>query len=48
MLRHARTKVIILVADLHVRVLTPDGTLLRQLTLDPARNYQPITLQASP
>jgi Integrase core domain len=46
--RHAGTKVIILVSDLNVRIHTPGGTLLRQLTLDPARNYQPQRLPASP
>jgi transposase InsO family protein len=46
--RHAGTKVTILIADLSVRILTRDGTLLRQLTLDPARNYQPQRLPASP
>jgi transposase InsO family protein len=44
--RHAGTKVIILAADLNVRILTPGGTLLRELTLDPARNYQPQRLPA--
>jgi transposase InsO family protein len=44
--RHAGTKVIILAADLNVRILTPGGTLLRQLTLNPARNYQPQQLPA--
>jgi len=33
-------KVVLLVADRDVRVLTPDGELLRQLTLDPTRDYQ--------
>jgi transposase InsO family protein len=46
--RHAGTKVIILVKDLDVRILAHDGTLIRQLTLDPARNYQPRRLPASP
>ena len=46
--RHAGTKVIILVADLDVRILTPNGTLPRQLTLAPARNYQPQRLPARP
>ncbi len=46
--RHAGTKVTILIADLSVRILTRDGTLLRQLTLDPARNHQPQRLPASP
>ena len=27
-----------------VRVITPNGELLRHLTLDPARDYQPQTL----
>jgi transposase InsO family protein len=38
--RHARRRVLVLVADLHVRVLTADGELLRDLTLDPTRSYQ--------
>jgi len=46
--RHAGTKVTILIAGLSVRILTRDGSLLRQLTLDPARNYQPQRLPASP
>jgi len=33
-------KVVLLVADRDVRVLTPEGELLRQLTLDPTRDYQ--------
>jgi transposase InsO family protein len=39
--RHAGTRVLILVADLAVRVLTRKGELIRELTLDPERNYQP-------
>jgi hypothetical protein len=46
--RHAGTKVTILIAGLDIRILTRDGTLLRQLTLDPARNYQPQGLPVSP
>ena len=43
---HARTHVILLVADLHVRVVNAvNGQLLRELTIDPARDYQP---QAKP
>ena len=39
---HARTHVIMLVQDLHIRIVdAATGELLRQLTLDPARNYQP-------
>jgi len=39
--RHVGVRVLVLVADLDIRVLTEDGTLLRQLTLDPSRDYQP-------
>ena len=39
---HARTHVILLVDDLHVRVAnTATGELLRDLTIDPTRDYQP-------
>ena len=38
---HCGTRVLVLVADLDVRVLTENGELLRQLTLDPTRDYQP-------
>lgn len=39
---HARTHVILLVADLDIRVLdATTGELLRHLTLDPTRDYQP-------
>ena len=39
---HARTRVLMLVQDLHVRVNgAATGELLRELTIDPARNYQP-------
>jgi len=38
--RHAGTRVLILVADLDVRVLTEDGEMLRELTLDASRDYQ--------
>jgi len=38
----ARTRVLLLVHDLHIRVINATtGELLRQLTLDPSRNYQP-------
>ena len=39
--RHVGIRVLVLVADLDVRVVTEDGELLRQLTLDPTRDYQP-------
>ena len=39
---HARTRVLMLVHDLEVRVINAiTGELIRDLTLDPARNYQP-------
>jgi transposase InsO family protein len=38
--RHAGERVLLLVADLEVRVITQDGELLRELTLDPSRDYQ--------
>lgn len=40
--RHAGMKVLLLVADLQVRVLTQEGKLLPELTLDPNRGYQPL------
>lgn len=39
--RHAGTRVLVLARDLDIRVLHTDGELLRQLTLDPSRDYQP-------
>jgi transposase InsO family protein len=39
---HKHTPVIMLVADLDVRVITEEGEVLRHLTLDPTRNYQSI------
>jgi hypothetical protein len=36
--------VTLLIADANVRVVTPQEVLLRRLTLDPTRNYQPWTL----
>ena len=39
--RHAGTRILVLVHDLHIRVLTENGDLLRELTLDPTRDYQP-------
>ena len=39
---HARTRVVLLVQDLHVRVVNATtGELLRQLVLDPTKDYQP-------
>jgi transposase InsO family protein len=39
--RYAATNVLILIHDLHIRVVTTDGQLLRELQLDPTKNYQP-------
>ena len=39
---HKRQRVTLLVADAEVRVLAENGTLLRELVLDPARVYQPL------
>ena len=39
---HARTHVLLLVQDLHIRVVNAaTGELLRELTLDPSHDYQP-------
>ena len=39
---HARTHVLLLVQDLHIRIINAaTGELLRDLILDPARDYQP-------
>jgi transposase InsO family protein len=39
---HKHQPVTLLVAGRHVRVVTEDGSLLRDLTIDPARDYQPL------
>jgi len=40
---HARRRVMILIADLHIRVIDAEtGELIRQLTLDPSKDYQPL------
>lgn len=38
---HAGTKVLILAKDLNIRVITENGELLRELVLDPTKDYQP-------
>ena len=38
---HAGARVLLLVADLDVRIITDDGELLRHLTIDPTKDYQP-------
>jgi len=45
---HKNTRVLILVADLDIRIITQDGDLLRHLTLDPNRDYQPLNPASSP
>jgi transposase InsO family protein len=40
--RHEGQRVLILVADRDVRVLTPEGEMIRHLRLDPGRIYQPL------
>jgi hypothetical protein len=39
--RYAAIPVLVLVHDLHIRVLTGIGQVLRNLMLDPRRDYQP-------
>ena len=46
---HARTHILLLVQDLHVRIIhAATGELLRDLTLDPTRNYQPTRRPTGP
>jgi transposase InsO family protein len=46
---HAQTHIIMLANDLHVRVINAiTGELLRELTINPNRNYQPTTPPPSP
>ncbi len=40
--RHARMRVLMLVSGLDVRIVSEDGELLRELVLDPSRDYQPM------
>jgi transposase InsO family protein len=40
---HKGRRVKLLIADQSVRVIDPDGQLIRELTLDPSRDYQPRT-----
>ena len=46
---HARTPVTMLIADRHIRILnTATGTLIRELQLDPTRDYQPRGVKPGP
>jgi len=40
---HKERRIIVLIADLDIRVLSTEGELLRHLTLDTTRDYQPLT-----
>lgn len=40
--RYAGTRVLMLVAGLDVRIVSEEGELVRELTLDPSRSYQPL------
>jgi hypothetical protein len=44
---HAGQAVRLLIADAYVRVVAEDGSVLRELTIDPSRDYQP-RLHSSP
>jgi transposase InsO family protein len=45
--RHANTRVLALIADRYIRIVNAaTGELLRDLTLDPNRDYQPLTPRA--
>jgi|RhiMetdeSRZDD1v2_1073273.scaffolds.fasta_scaffold522465_1 transposase InsO family protein len=39
--RYAGTTVLMLIHELHIRIITTNGQLLRDLQLDPTRDYQP-------
>ena len=45
---HNGTRVLILTADRHIRVITTNGQLLRDFQLDPTRNYQPRGVKPGP
>ena len=46
--QHEGTRVLVLAADRDIRVLTTNGQLLRHLTLDPSRPYQPLGTRNRP
>jgi transposase InsO family protein len=45
---YRRRRIILLRKDLEIRILTEDGTLIRELTLDPSKDYQPTGRKYSP
>jgi hypothetical protein len=47
--QHYRTRVLILIQDLHTTVINAaTGEVLRDFTLDPTRNYQPTAAPKGP
>jgi hypothetical protein len=40
--RHHSWRVILLINGLDIQIISPDGQQLRKLTLDPAKDYQPL------
>ena len=38
----AGTPVLLLIQDLNIRIITEDGEILREPTVDPTRDYQPL------
>lgn len=45
---HNGTRVLMLIDGLHIRVITHDGRLLRELVLDTTRDYQPLGTRPGP
>jgi hypothetical protein len=46
---HAGTRILLLIQDLSIRIIdAATGELLRDLTLDPGRNYQPVSHPPGP
>jgi transposase InsO family protein len=45
---HTGTRVLLLADDLHIRIITHHGHLLRELHLDPTRDYQPRGVKPGP
>jgi transposase InsO family protein len=45
---HTGRRVLLLIDELHIRIITDDGQLLRELTLDPTRDYQPRGVRPGP
>jgi hypothetical protein len=43
--KHRGQAVTLLVAGAHLRVVADDGSILREMVLDPTRNFQPLARQ---